>query len=399
MEQAKPKKILIFSLVYYPRFIGGAEIAIKEITDRISPEEVEFDMVTLRKHAPKYEKIGNVNVYRVGMPWLGTSTQSSKIFPLSKLLFPFLAFLKALQLHRRNKYDLIWSMMASYAGFAGFLFKKTNPDIPFLLTLQEGDNFERREGIFNFLFRKIFKVADRIQVISKFLENWAIYMGAECPIAVVPNGVDFSLFSNRKSDQELSILKNKLNKKLNDVFLITTSRLVVKNAVEDIIDSLTYLPENVKLIILGQGYQEKELKKKVAELKLENRVQFLGFIPHKEMPKYLHISDIFIRPSLSEGFGSSFVEAMAAGIPVIATPVGGIVDFLRDGETGLLCEVQNPRSIAQKVEKLIKDKESRDYIVKNAVAMVKEKYKWGKVSGEMKDIFRNSIEDVINKKP
>jgi glycosyltransferase involved in cell wall biosynthesis len=90
---------------------------------------------------------------------------------------------------------------------------------------------------------------------------------------------------------------------------------------------------------------------------------------------------------LSEGFGNSYIEAMAAGIPVIATPVGGIVDFLKDGETGLFCEVQNPRSIAQKVEKLIKDKESRDYIVRNAEQMVKEKYDWGKISGEMRKVF------------
>ena len=63
------KKILIFSLVYYPRYIGGAEVAIKEITDRISPSDIEFDMVTLRSHKdlPKAEKIGNVNVYRVGL--------------------------------------------------------------------------------------------------------------------------------------------------------------------------------------------------------------------------------------------------------------------------------------------------------------------------------------------
>ena len=70
------KRILIFSLVYYPRFVGGAEVAIKEITDRISPEEVEFDMVTLRlePNLPKFETIGNVNVYRVG--WTSSKNNS-----------------------------------------------------------------------------------------------------------------------------------------------------------------------------------------------------------------------------------------------------------------------------------------------------------------------------------
>jgi len=388
------RKILIFSLVYYPRFIGGAEIAIKEITDRIGTDEMQFDMITLRKQASAYERIGNVNIYRVGFSWFGKNTKSSKIFPLSKIFYIPLAFLKAVSLHRKNKYDLIWSMMASYAGFAGFLFKKKYKQVPFVLSIQEGDNFEKRDGVFRPFFRKIFKSADRIQCISKFLADWSRKMGAKCPIVVVPNAVDYELFSKKQTDDELVQLKSKLGKKENDIFLITTSRLVEKNAVDDIVNSLQYLPENVKLLVIGKGGEEDKLHKLASALNLQNeggnRVQFLGYIPHTEMVQYLQASDIFIRPSLSEGFGNSFIEAMASGIPVIATPVGGIVDFLTDGETGLFCEVKNPRSIAQKVEKLIKDRESREYIVKNAKKMVEEDYAWTNIVGEMKEVFNSA---------
>lgn len=387
MDNRKPRRVLIFSLVYYPRFIGGAEVAVKEITDRIQPDNITFDMVTLRKTAPAFERVGNVNVYRVGLPWRGPKTQSSKIFPLSKILFPFLAFLKAVRLHRKNHYDIIWPIMASYAGFAGLLFKKIYPDVPMVLTIQEGDNFERREGFFSPFFRSIFRAADRIQAISAFLAEWSKAKGATCPIQIVPNGVDLDLFGEELSIGEASELKRKLDKKENDTFLITTSRLVLKNGVADIIDSLKYLPISVKLLILGTGPLELELKARATAAKVADRVQFLGFIPHKEMPQYLHISDIFARPSLSEGLGNSFLEAMAAGLPVIATPVGGIPDFLIDGETGLFCEVNNPESIAQKVEKLIKDKESREYITKNAVDLVRRKYSWEMVAGEMEGIF------------
>ncbi len=388
------RRILIFSLIYYPHIIGGAEIAIKEITDRISPNEIEFDMITMRKNAPAFERMGNVNVYRVGLPWFGNNTRSSRIFPLSKLLFIPFAFLKAISLHKKNKYDLIWSMMASYAGFAALLFKKKFHDTPFVLSIQEGDNFERREGILYSIFAMIFKTADRIQCISKFLVEWSRKMGAKCPITIVPNAVDYELFSGKEILGGDASLRDKLGKKEEDVFLITTGRLVKKNAVRDIVSALQYLPNNVKLLILGQGYEEEYLKSQVSDLNIVNRVQFSGFIPHAEMPKYLRVSDIFIRPSLSEGFGNSFIEAMAAGIPVIATPVGGIVDFLVDGETGLFCEVKNPKSIAQKVEKLIKDKESREYIVKNARKMVEEKYGWGKIAGEIKEIFYSAMLSV-----
>lgn len=381
------KKILIFSLVYYPRTIGGAEVAVKEITDRISPQEIEFDMITLRKQAPAYERIGNVNVYRVGMPWFGSSSKSSSIFPLSKILYIPLAGLKAISLHRNKSYDLLWPIMASYAGFAALIFKKFIPKVPMLLTIQEGDNFDRRSGIFHRAFTRIFRAADHIQAISNFLAEWSRQMGATCQIDVVPNGVDTTVFSTEISDGEARALKEKLGRKDGDVLLVTTSRLVPKNGVADIIASLEYLPKEVKLLIIGSGQLESNLKSQVSNLKLEDRVIFLGFLTHTEMAKYVQISDIFIRPSLSEGLGNSFLEAMAAGVPVIATPVGGIPDFLVEGETGLFCEVNNPRSIAQKVEKLIKDRESRDYMVRNAKSMVMEKYQWGGIAEKMKGIF------------
>ena len=83
---------------------------------------------------------------------------------------------------------------------------------------------------------------------------------------------------------------------------------------------------------------------------------------------------MFVRPSRFEGFGSSFIEAMAAGIPVIGTPVGGITDFLFDNQTGFLVPVDDPKSLAQKI-KYIHDHDVKK-IVKAARKLVKEKYNW-----------------------
>jgi len=365
------KRILIFSLVYYPRFIGGAEIAIKEITDRINPSEVDFHMITLHldKSLPKEERVGNVRVFRIGS---------------SKYLFTVIGFLKAVSLHKKFNYDATWSMMASYNGFAAMFFKKRFPKVPFILSLQEGDPIDYikgRVGIFYPLFKRIFTKADLVQTISHYLANFARSMGYKGRVEVIPNGVDTKHF---EAGQYSVLAKDK-------VILITTSRLVVKNAIGNIISAVQFLPENVKLKILGQGYEEKNLKSQVKKLKLENRIEFLGYISHEDMPQYLNQADIFIRPSLSEGFGNSFIEAMAAGLPVIATPVGGIVDFLFDPDknrehppTGLFCEVKNPQSIARQVERLMKNKNLRDTIVGNAKRMVKEKYDWNLVADQMK---------------
>lgn len=384
------KKILIFSLVYYPRFIGGAEVAVKEITDRLG-SDFEFDMITLRKTAPKFERIGNVNVYRVGFGWRAGDSAFLQKFKIYKYFFPFFAVLKALSLHRKNHYDATWSVMANYAGFGALFFKLLKPKVPFILNLQEGDPtdyIKKRVGVFYPVFKMIFTKADRIQTLSNFLADWAKEMGATAPIVVIPNGADSEKFKNQKSKikiDERTLIRNELGFAEGDTVLVTTSRLVEKNAVGDVIDSLQYLPENVKFLIIGTGALERSLKLKADSLQLGKRIQFAGFISHEKLPPFLWASDIFIRPSLSEGQGASFMEAMVAGLPVIATPVGGIPDFLKDGETGLFCEVGNPKSIAQKVSKLMKDAESRDYIIRTAKQMVIERYDWGFIANRMKD--------------
>ncbi len=388
------KRVLIFSLAYYPHLVGGAEVAIKEITDRIPPGEIIFDMVTLYAGASRYEEIGNVRIHRVGPKIHITGASMPSISYFIKFQYVAMAFSKALLLQRKHAYDFIWSVMASFNGFSALFFKLVHPRIPFLLSLQEGDSLEHIKkslGIMYAVYVKIFKKADHIHAISTFLEKFGKDMGAVCPSIVIPNGVNFKFFSAKPPVGQLSALAYELDIDPFDTVLITTSRLVQKNAVEDIIDALTHLPEHVKLLILGVGPLEKFLREKTILLRLEKRVRFVGFVMHKELPLYMRISHIFVRPSLSEGMGVSFVEAMAADLPVIATPVGGIPDFLRDRETGLFARVNDPASIAEKVELLLNNSKLRESLVKNARDMVREKYEWDNLALEYRELFATLV--------
>ncbi len=388
------KKTLIFSLVYYPRFIGGAEVTIKEVTDRIPSSVMTFDMVTLRldKKLPKYEKIGNVNVYRVG--WAFDQKNSSDSLPwylhLNKYFFLISGTLKALSLHKKNNYSDIWSLMATYNTFSALFFKLINPKVRFIFTLQDGDPIsyikKRALPLYPF-FKMFFTKADHIQAISKYLAKWAVDMKASCPISVVPNAVDYKLFAQDFTEVELNEVKREIGKMHDDIFLITTSRLVLKNAVQDVVKALVHLPQNYKFLILGQGYEEGNIKNLIASLGLEKRVMMKGYVSHKDMPKYLKACDIFVRPSLSEGLGNSFLEAMASDIPVIGTPVGGIPDFLIDRETGLFCKVHDPESIAKCAKLLSLDLTLRSKIIREANEMVKTKYTWENISKEMQAIL------------
>ena len=122
---------------------------------------------------------------------------------------------------------------------------------------------------------------------------------------------------------------------------------------------------------------------------LQDKVVFINNVPYEDLPGYYALADVFVRPSLSEGFGNVFIEAMAAGVPIIATPVGGILDFLREGETGWFCKVKNPQSIREKVQYVLddKNKEEVNRVVANARRMVEEEYDWDKITEKMREIF------------
>jgi len=382
------KKILVFGTAYYP-IESGAEIAIKEIIKRTS--DFEFDVITARldRHLSRYERYGSTNIYRVGV---------GNKFIDKFICLPVLGFLKAVSLHKKNHYCFIWSLMASQAGVAATFFKIKNPDIKLLLTLQEGDEEEylkryvlNNEFLYKIFIRPwhilVFRKADYIAAISNYLKARARKNDARCQIEIVPNAVDLKNFKKEFKETELAELKIKLGKKDGDKFIIHTGRLVFKNALSDVIKALAYLPENIKFLSLGKGEKKKELEDLAQWLKLSDRVIFLDFVNHEELPKYLKISDVFVRPSLSEGLGNSFLEAMAADVPIVGTPIGGIPDFLVDGETGLFCEVRNPKSIAEKVKIFLSNAELKNKIISNAKKMVEENYDWDLIAEKMKNIF------------
>ena len=173
------KRILSFALAYHP-FVGGAEVAIKEITDRLSPSEFQFDMITLRfdRNLPREEIIGNILVHRIGFSVPGAKV-SDRSLPwqckLAKLLFPFTAFVRAVRLHSRHKYDAAWAMMANQAGFAALFFKWAHPRVPYILELQDGRAFsemKNRRPVLHALwplYKEVYFKADRIKVISNFI--------------------------------------------------------------------------------------------------------------------------------------------------------------------------------------------------------------------------------------
>ncbi|MES3005144.1 MAG: glycosyltransferase family 4 protein [Patescibacteria group bacterium] len=386
MSTNSKKRVLVLSTAYYP-FVGGAEVAITEITRRLG-ESFDFDLVTakIRKDLPDFEKIGNVNVYRVGM---GSET-------IDKLLLPFRGAILINKLNYKNNYFLIWGMMVTFGTGAGYIFNifrffTRKRRIPIILTLQEGDSENhltyRWFGLIALSWKLSLRLTHIVTGISTFLIQRAKKNGFTGEAVLVPNGVDLEVFTKQFTVEEKAEMALMLNKKADEVFLVTTGRLTHKNAVDDVVRALTHLPKRVVFMVIGKGEEGHKLQALAKELGVSDRVRFLGFLDYKDIPRYFSVCDIFIRPSRSEGFGNSFIEAMASGLPVVATPVGGIPDFIDDKETGIFCSPDNPQSVARAVNTLLNDKDLYIKLSNNGKRVASTKYGWDKITEGMKDVF------------
>jgi glycosyltransferase involved in cell wall biosynthesis len=152
-------------------------------------------------------------------------------------------------------------------------------------------------------------------------------------------------------------------------YLISASAIIVKS-----------IP-NVKIVIKGSSYKssspsvrkyEEELRQKIQELKLDERVMILEESPNSDIPEYLAAADVFVLPSLSEGMPLALMEAMATGLPVVATRVGGIPEILADGINGLMVNPRDPHALAGSIIAILSDSNLRRKLPTGALKTIED---------------------------
>lgn len=362
------RRILILTTAYSP-FIGGSEIAIDDVTGAIS--EFFFEIVTprIKPHLLTTESNGHRTIHRVGFGSM-----------IDKFLFPLTGFLKASALIRRYRINTIHAYQASYGGGVGYLIKLFNPGIKFIVTLQEGKNLSKQSFFIRFFRSLILRRADLITAISNYLCAYALKVAPMRQCVVIPNGVNLDKLTISHSASE------------SGRYIVSLSRLVPKNGLKDLIEAFHILNAkhiilDVSLIIIGEGPERKSLEARIRSLGLELKVKLLGALPREKALQYVAGSWIFVRPALSEGLGTAFLEAIALKVPVIGTPVGGILDFIKNGETGLFCQPSQPKDLADKIEILMKNENLRDRLIANAYDLIKREYSLKSVADKFRNIY------------
>ena len=142
---------------------------------------------------------------------------------------------------------------------------------------------------------------------------------------------------------------------------------------------------NFQIVIIGDGIERTYLESLITKYNLEENIILAGQIP--EAAKYLKAFDIFVLPSIKEGLPYAILEAMAAGLPIVATNVGGISEMITDNESGLLVPPKNPEALAEALKKLIDAPELRARLGQNAAATAAAKFSLKEMLKKTRQIY------------
>ncbi|EKQ54507.1 MAG: glycosyltransferase [Methanobacterium sp. Maddingley MBC34] len=374
-------KIAILSNNYIPH-IGGAEIFAIELAKYLKNKGHEVDIITQKQSGVKdFEIIDDVNVYRVNNIGIrGLGYFSATINMLRTLL----------KLDGEKSYDIVHSIAESPTSQVGTFFQKLKKK-PHIITIQ-GGHLSKRDldsGWNNKILKKFiewsFKNSDYLHAISLALAEESKLLGAK-NVVIFPNGVNENML-NYKSK---SLIRQQLGISDNEIIIISLARLVPLKGIKYVIMAFSKLVEedlNTRLIVIGEGHQKKELEKLTKELKIDDKVDFKGFIPHDELPNILPAGDVFVLTPEYEGLGIVFIEALASGVPVIASPVGGIADIIEDRKNGLFVEHGDVAKLFEAMQFLISDEETRDKYRNEGITTVKEKFLWEPILSQIEGLY------------
>lgn len=389
------KRLLITGSTF-PRWEGDTEP--RFILDYAKAMSQYYDVTVLTPAAvgtKKTEILEGINVIRCHyfpIHKLETLCSPGAIVPRIRskkiriLLVPFLfvsLWMKLLIISKN--YDVIHSHWVIPMGICQAFAGKNK----YILTGHGGDVTSLNKWPLSFLKKIAYKKASYITVVSKDLETYVKKYVPERDIGIMPMGCDTRLFSKEfKKDDYFCTNGEKA--------ILFVGRLAEKKGVSYLIEAMRQVDAGV-LYIVGKGDLEKELKEQGATLNQEvgeERVVFLGAKTHENLSEIYASADIFVAPSITasdgdkEGFGLVILEAMASGLPVVASKSGGITDIIIDGKNGLLCEEKNTIQIAEKINYILENPEIAKEFVQNGYETVKNN-SYEEVAKKYRDIIEN----------
>lgn len=206
------------------------------------------------------------------------------------------------------------------------------------------------------------------------------------------NGVNLGRFSKNSTDS--LILRRQMGIRESDFVVSNISNLIKVKGIDNIVEAANILNqkyEDIIFLIIGEGDQRKEFQRLAEKFGLKDKVRFLGL--RNDSEKILSITDVFVYPSVwQEACAFGIVEALACGIPVIATDVGGTPELIRNGITGILIKPHDYSALAENIERLYHDRKTLSDMSKLAQEDAAQRFRLSRVVNQTIDIYETCLE-------
>jgi len=242
------------------------------------------------------------------------------------------------------------------------------------------------------------KRANRIIAVSDFTrqELKKYYNIPENRIRVIHNGVDTHKFQPAKDKQKI---KTELGLNPNHPMILSVGRLYARKGLFTLIEAMSTVVKqfkNVKLVISGKGQSDEmaKLRAHAKRLAVENNILFTGYYPDQKLPKLYQAADIFVFSTFYEHHPFAVLEALATGLPVVTTTVGGIAETIETGKNGLLVKPFNSKQFSDAILYLLEHPDEAAEIGANARKTIVKQYDWSIVVKEAMQVYEEALHDV-----
>jgi glycosyltransferase involved in cell wall biosynthesis len=375
---------------FFPPHIGGIENVAEEQCKRLSKLGYQVSVLTSTKHTQNEHRRDGIQVFsypvlslpeRVGLPYPVPLFKSYRIFTdairrcdiVHVHGHPYISSYLACKIAKKYKKPLILTQHNTFIDFQSWL--------------------NMLEHLNDWLVGSVvLKDADSVITVSRKTMEYVLELGADkSKTSVMYNGVDQNFFYPRNKEKS----RDKLGLPKNKALILTVRRLVYKNGLDTLIESASLLAReypNLLLLIIGNGPDRLFIANRIRQLGVNENVRLVRFVPDKLLPLYYNAADGFVIPSSSgEGLPLVLLEAMACGLPVIATTVGGTPEIIKDGVNGFLVPPRDQRALAQTISKLLSLKNESQSLRIESRKTIEDNFNWDKNVQQLIKIYKEFL--------
>jgi glycosyltransferase involved in cell wall biosynthesis len=381
---------VLFLNYEYPPLGGGAGNATQYLLKEYAHiPDLEVHLVTSSADGAYHHfQVGNgaVTVHSVPIGKNSKTLHFQSIFDLLRYSWSGYRFGK--KLLSQGDFDAIHAFFSVPCGVQACLLGRQFK-IPYIVSLRGADvpGFsERFSLLYAFLrplIRRVWRRAYAVVAASQGLKKLAHTTNASQKISVIGNGIDITEFAPAKVREVDGYIR-----------ILCVSRMTPRKGIRYLIQAMQIIlrkdaTRKLELWIVGEGDELQSLKRSATDLGVAKNVKFFGRVEHNKLLFYYQLADIFCLPSLNEGMSNALLEALASGLPLVATVTGGTEELVRDGENGFFIKQHSAVDIAEKLEILMRDEASRQRF-SQASRERAEAMSWKNVAAEYHHLYQEA---------